>query len=175
MIKKCNISIAGLGNVGSEVVKTIEESRTYIKNKSQIIFNIIGISAKNKLKKRIINIDNYKWFDDPNNLLTDLETDVFIELIGEEKGLSYQLVKKALQNKIHVITANKALLSKHGNELFNLADTNNVLLLFEAAIAGGLPIVRILKQSLFLNKIYKISGVLNGTTNFILTEMEKRN
>ena len=175
MIKECNISIAGLGNVGSQVIKSIEENKTFIKDKSQISFNIIGISAKNKLKKRIINIDNYKWFDNPENLITNLNPGVFIELIGQEKGLSYQLVKKALQNRINVITANKALLSKHGNELFHIADTNKVLLLFEAAVAGGLPIVRLLKQSLFLNKINKISGILNGTTNFILSEMEKKN
>ena len=175
MIKECNIAIAGLGNVGSQVIKSIEDNKTFIKDKSQISFNIIGISAKNKLKKRIINIDNYKWFDNPENLITDLNPDVFIELIGQEKGLSYQLVKKALQNKINVITANKALLSKYGNELFHIADTNKVLLLFEAAVAGGLPIVRLLKQSLFLNKINKISGILNGTTNFILSEMEKNN
>ena len=113
MIKECNISIAGLGNVGSQVVKSIEENRVFIKDKSQISFNIVGISAKNKFKKRIINIENYKWFDNPENLITDLDSNVFIELIGEEKGLSYQLVKKALQNKINVITANKALLSKY--------------------------------------------------------------
>ena len=175
MIKECNISIAGLGNVGSQVIKNIEEYRDYIIDKSQISFNIVGISAKNKSKKRIINIDNYKWFDNPENLITIPDMNVFVELIGEEKGLSYQLVKKSLQNKINVITANKALLSNHGNELFHIADTNNVLLLFEAAVAGGLPIVRLLKQSLFLNKINKISGILNGTTNFILSEMEKNN
>ena len=130
MIKECNISIAGLGNVGSQVVKSIEENRAFIIDKSQVSFNIVGISAKNKLKKRIINIENYHWFDNPENLITDLHTNVFIELIGEEKGLSYQLVKKALQNKINVITANKALLSKYGNELFHIADTNKVILLF---------------------------------------------
>ena len=174
MIKECNITIAGLGNVGSHVIKSIEENSGFIKEKSQVSFNILGISAKNKLKKRIINIDDYKWFDNPEHLITKLDSNVFIELIGQEKGLSYQLVKIALLNKVNVITANKALLSKHGNELFHIADTNKVLLLFEAAVAGGLPIVRILKQSLFLNKISKISGILNGTTNFILSEMEKK-
>jgi len=100
--------------------------------------------------------------------------DIFIELIGEEKGLSFDLVKKALENKIHVITANKAMLSKYGNELFKIAEKNNVLLLFEAAIAGGIPIVKVVKQSIFLNKIKKVSGILNGTTNFILSEMENK-
>ena len=100
--------------------------------------------------------------------------DIFIELIGKEKGLSFDLVKKALENKIHVITANKAMLSKYGNELFKIAEKNNVLLLFEAAIAGGIPIIKVIKQSIFLNRIKKVSGILNGTTNFILSEMETK-
>ena len=97
--------------------------------------------------------------------------DIFIELIGAEKDISFDLVKKALENHIHVITANKAMLSKYGNELFKIAENNNVLLLFEAAIGGGIPIVKVIKQSIFLNNIKKISGILNGTTNYILSEM----
>ena len=92
-------------------------------------------------------------------------------MIGEEKGLSYELIKKAITNNINVITANKALLAKHGNELFQLADTNNVNILFEAAVAGGIPIIYLLKNSIFLHQIKNITGILNGTTNFILSEM----
>ena len=98
-----------------------------------------------------------------------------IELIGDEKGSSFDVVKKALKNKIHVITANKALLSNYGNELFKIAENNNVLLLFEAAVAGGIPIIKVIKQSVFLNKINRISGIFNGTTNYILSEMENSN
>ena len=174
-MKILNLCIAGLGNVGSHVVKSIIENKQYVIDKSQINFKIVGISAKNKTKKRIINIEKLNWVENPLDLLDIKSCNVFIELIGEEKGLSFELIKKALVNKIHVVTANKALLSKHGDELFTLADNNNVLLLFEAAVAGGIPIIKILKQTIFLNKIKKISGILNGTTNFILSEMENKN
>ena len=174
-MKQINIAIAGLGNVGSNLIETIEKNKNLIQNKSNIIFNILGVSAKNKSKKRIININNYYWYDDANDLLNIDDLDLFIELIGEEKGLSYKLVKNSLNKKISVITANKALLSKHGNELFEIAEKNNTFLLFEAAVAGGIPVIKIIKNSIFLNKIIKISGILNGTTNFILTEMENKN
>ena len=172
---KLNICIAGIGNVGSNVIKTILENDEIIKNKSNIKFNILGISGKNRSKKRIFNTQNFKWFDNPLDLVKIDNCNVIIELIGEEKGISYELVEKSLKNKKHVITANKALLSKHGNELFKIAEENGVLLLFEAAVAGGIPVIKTIKESVFLNKILKISGILNGTTNFILTEMQNSN
>ena len=101
--------------------------------------------------------------------------DVVIELIGYEKDISYELVKSALNQKISVVTGNKAMLAMHGNELFAIAEKNKVLLLFEAAVAGGIPIIKTIKNNIFLNKINKISGILNGTTNYILTTMESEN
>ena len=176
MIKsqKIHICIAGLGTIGSNLIDILDKDRQLIFKKTNIDFNILGISAKNKSKKRIFDINKYQWHYDPFELVKNTKCNIFIELIGEEKGLSFDLVKKALENKIHVITANKAMLSKYGNELFKIAEKNNVLLLFEAAIAGGIPIVKVIKQSIFLNKINRISGILNGTTNFILSEMEKK-
>jgi homoserine dehydrogenase len=176
MIKsqKIHICIAGLGTIGSNLIDILDKDHQLIFKKTNIDFNILGISAKNKSKKRIFDINKYQWHYDPFELVKNTKCDIFIELIGEEKGLSFDLVKKALENKIHVITANKAMLSKYGNELFKIAEKNNVLLLFEAAIAGGIPIVKVIKQSIFLNKIKKISGILNGTTNYILTEMENK-
>ena len=176
MIKsqKIHICIAGLGTIGSNLIDILNKDHQLIFKKTNIDFNILGISAKNKSKKRIFDINKYQWHYDPFELVKNTKCDIFIELIGEEKGLSFDLVKKALENKIHVITANKAMLSKYGNELFKIAEKNNVLLLFEAAIAGGIPIVKVIKQSIFLNKIKKISGILNGTTNYILTEMENK-
>ena len=173
-IKTLNVCIAGLGTVGSAVIDSLTKNHQLILKKISTEFIIQAISAKNKSKKRIFDINKYQWHYDPFELVKNTKCDIFIELIGEEKGLSFDLVKKALENKIHVITANKAMLSKYGNELFKIAEKNNVLLLFEAAIAGGIPIVKVIKQSLFLNKIKKISGILNGTTNFILSEMEKK-
>ena len=101
--------------------------------------------------------------------------DVLIELIGQEKDLSYELVKTALEKKLHVVTGNKAMLALYGDKLFKIAEKNDVLLLYEAAVAGGIPIIKLIKNNLFLNKIKKISGILNGTTNFILSEMYKTN
>ena len=174
-MKELNICIAGLGNVGSHLISTIEETKTFLNSKISNDIKILGISAKNKKKKRIFNIDNYKWFDNPLDLLSIPNCNVLIELIGHEKGTSYSLVKTALENKINVITANKALLAINGLELFNIAEKNNVLLLYEAAVAGGVPIIKTIKNNIFLNKFKRISGILNGTTNYILTTMLEKN
>ena len=172
-----NICIAGLGNVGSALVHLIEKNAEFVKLKSELNINIIGISAKNKTKKRNFNIENYFWIDDPLQLLNikDKKPDILIELIGYEKDVSYELVKSALNQKINVVTGNKAMLAMHGQELFNIAEKNKVSLLFEAAVAGGIPIIKTIKNNIFLNKVKKISGILNGTTNYILTTMEYQN
>ena len=174
-MKNINICIAGLGTVGSNVILSLNENNDYINSKANLSFNILGVSAKNKFKKRICDIKNFTWCENPLNLLNIKDCNVLIELIGEEKGLSFDLVKQALEKKIHVVTANKALLAMNGSELFKIAEHNNVLLLYEAAVAGGIPIIKSIKNSIYLDKINKISGILNGTTNFILTEMEKFN
>ena len=145
-MREIRIAVVGLGTVGSNVIKSIENKSHEISHKTNINFKIVGIAAKNKNKKRIIDTSKYQWFENPLDLLEPNKCDVLIELIGEEKGLSYKLVKKALNNKINVITANKALLAKNGNELFHLADVNHVNVLFEGAVAGGIPIIHILKN-----------------------------
>jgi len=174
-MKNINICIAGLGTVGSNVILSLNDNNDYINSKANLSFNILGVSAKNKFKKRICDIKNFTWCENPLDLLNIKDCNVLIELIGEEKGLSFDLVKQALEKKIHVVTANKALLAMNGSELFKIAEHNNVLLLYEAAVAGGIPIIKSIKNSIYLDKINKISGILNGTTNFILTEMEKFN
>ena len=174
-MRNINICIAGLGTVGSNVILSLNENNDYINSKANLSFNILGVSAKNKFKKRICDIKNFTWCENPLDLLNIKDCNILIELIGEEKGLSFDLVKQALEKKIHVVTANKALLAMNGSELFKIAEHNNVLLLYEAAVAGGIPIIKSIKNSIYLDKINKISGILNGTTNFILTEMEKFN
>ena len=176
-MKNLKICIAGLGNVGSSVVNLIERNSLYVETKSHLNLNIIGLSAKNINKERSFDIKKYKWVESPIDLLNinDVRPDILIELIGYEKGISYDLVKSALNQKIHVVTGNKAMLAIHGQELFKVAENNNVYLLFEAAVAGGIPIIKTLKNNIFLNKIKKISGILNGTTNYILTTMELQN
>ena len=176
-MKKFKICIAGLGNVGSSVVNLIEENSSYVETKSHLNLEIIGLSAKNKNKERSFDIKKYKWVETPIDLLNinNAKPDILIELIGYEKGISYDLVKSALNQKIHVVTGNKAMLALHGQELFNIAEKNKVSLLFEAAVAGGIPIIKTIKNNIFLNKVKKISGILNGTTNYILTTMEYQN
>lgn len=174
-MNRINIGIAGLGVVGSSVIEHLENSNINSKSNDNIKINITGICSKNKNKKRSFLIDKYNWFDDPIKMLNKNNLNIYIELMGYEKSISYESIKFSLKNKINVITANKALIANHGNELFNIADTNNVKLLFEASVAGGIPIIKIIKESLFVNNITKISGILNGTTNYILSKMTSEN
>ena len=174
-MNKLNICIAGLGNVGSSLIKSLENNSDFILNKTSIEIKIIAISAKSKNKKRNIDINNYKWFDNPLDMALLDDCDVIVELIGQEKGISYDLIELALKNKKHVVTGNKALIANHGNELFELAEKNSLALNYEAAVAGGIPIINTIKNSIPFNKINKISGILNGTTNYILTKMEEDN
>ena len=174
-MKTINICIAGLGNVGSALIESIEKNNIYFEKKLSIQIKILGISAKSKKKKRNFNIDNYKWFDDPREMINQEKCDVIVELIGQEKGISYELIHLALENKKHVVTGNKALIANHGNDLLKLAEINSLALSFEAAVAGGIPIIKTIKNNNSLDKVNKISGILNGTTNYILTKMEEDN
>ena len=174
-MKQVNVCIAGLGNVGSALIDSINKNNDYLNNKFSIKINIVGISAKNKYKKRKIKTDDYIWFDDPRDMTNLDNCDVIIELIGEEKGISYELIELAFKRHKHVITGNKALIANHGNKLFRLAEDNSLAFLFEASVAGGIPIIKTIKESIAFNKINKISGILNGTTNYILSKMEEDN
>ena len=174
-MSKLNIGIAGLGNVGSALVETIEENKNYFFDKTDVELNIVGISARTKNKKRNFNISNYTWYDDPREMSKDDNCNVIVELIGEEKGISYEIIETALKNKKHVVTGNKALIANHGKELFKLANTNSLALSYEAAVAGGIPVIKTIKNSISLDRINKISGILNGTTNYILTKMQQDN
>ena len=174
-MKNLNICIAGIGNVGSALINSIEENNKYFNSKLSLNINILGISGKTKSKKRNFNIQNYKWYSNPLEMASNEECDVIVELIGHEKGLSYDLIKSALENKKHVVTGNKALIANNGKKLFELADKNSLALSFEAAVAGGIPIIKTIKNDISLNKINKLSGILNGTTNYILTKMEEDN
>ena len=174
-MSKLNIGIAGLGNVGSALVETIEENKNYFFDKTDVELNIVGISARTKNKKRNFNISNYTWYDDPREMSKDDNCNVIVELIGEEKGISYEIIETALKNKKHVVTGNKALIANHGKELFELANINSLALSYEAAVAGGIPIIKTIKNSISLDRINKISGILNGTTNYILTKMQQDN
>ena len=173
MTKELNIGIVGLGTVGSGVIKSIEKNANYFKNNYDIKFNILGISANSKNKERSFNVSNYKWFDNPLDIINESNINTVIELIGGEDGLAYDLAINSLKNNKNFITANKALISKHGNQLSILTEKYKNFFGFEASVAGGIPIIKTLKESLILNEIREIYAILNGTSNYILSNMSK--
>jgi len=171
-MKKINIAVVGLGNIGSYFVKTVLKNKNNIARKTGRIPVIKYISAKNYLKKRTFNKNKFIWKKNPLKVLSN-DVDVVVELVGGSSGIAKKLIFAALKNKKHVITANKSLISKYGDELAVIAEKNKVNLEYEAAVAGGVPIIRSLKDGLISNKINKIYGILNGTTNYVLSSMEE--
>jgi homoserine dehydrogenase len=169
------IAIVGLGQVGNYLYNELKIKQKDIELKTGRKIKIVGISAKSKNKKRKFKIDKKIFYSNPIKIITEVKPDILFEVIGLPDGISKSVVELALKNKIHVITPNKALIAKHGNNLARLAEKNKVNLEFEASVAGGIPILRTIKEGLATNKISKIYGILNGTTNYILSEMENSN
>ena len=170
MNKTLGIGIAGLGTVGQGFIKQLKSFKAGSKKAANI--KVIRVAVKNLRKKRNISTPSLPMTNNTMSLANNSEIDIVIELIGGSSGIAYKLVKKALSNGKHVITANKALLAMHGNELAKLAEKTNVSLNFEAAIAGGVPVVKAIRENLRFNSIRKVYGILNGTCNYILTKME---
>ncbi len=175
MNKVFNIAIIGLGQIGIYLYNELKLKKKEIEKKTGNKFQIVAISAKNRNKKRKFKIDQKIFYSNPLKIFKEKKIDILFECIGLSDGISKIIVEKALKKKINVITPNKALISKHGNYLSKLAEKNKVNLEFEAAVAGGIPILRTIKESLATNKFKKIYGILNGTTNYILSEMERTN
>tara|TARA_A100001011_G_scaffold272853_1_gene282127 strand:- start:6633 stop:7931 length:1299 start_codon:yes stop_codon:yes gene_type:complete len=175
MIKKKNFNIAlvGLGNIGSNLYKHLVKNKESIKKKTNSNISIKYVSAKNRFKKRNISIPKNKWVANYLNIAKNPDIDIVVELIGGSEGPAKKLVFNSIKNKKHVVTANKSLISKYGDQLSKLAEKNKVNLEFEAAVAGGVPIIRVIKEGLITNSINKIYGILNGTSNYILSEMTK--
>lgn len=170
-----NIAIAGLGTVGTGVVKIIQQNKVLLTNRSEKTINITAVSARDKSRDRGINISDYQWFDDPVAMVKDSDADIIVELIGGADGPAKAVCEAALEKGKHVVTANKALIAEHGVSLAGKAEEKNISLLFEAAVAGGIPIIKALSEGLSANKLSRICGILNGTCNYIVTEMEKNN
>jgi len=175
MKNNINIAVVGLGQVGSYLLNELNTKRKDIELKTGKKINVVAVSARNINKKRQFKIDKKIFFKDPSEIFNKKKVDILFEAIGQSDGISKKIVETALKNKIHVITPNKALISKHGNDLAKLAEKNNVNLEFEASVAGGIPVLRSIKEGLATNKISKVYGILNGTSNYILTEMENSN
>ena len=175
MKNNINIAVVGLGQVGSYLLNELNTKRKDIELKTGKKINVVAVSARNINKKRQFKIDKKIFFKDPLEIFNKKKVDILFEAIGQSDGISKKIVETALKNKIHLITPNKALISKHGNDLAKLAEKNNVNLEFEASVAGGIPVLRSIKEGLATNKISKVYGILNGTSNYILTEMENSN
>jgi homoserine dehydrogenase len=173
MATALKVGLAGLGTVGASVVRLIEQQRTALTQRCGRPIEIVAVTARNKAKKRGIDLKKVRWVSDPLALARDREIDVFVELMGGAGDPAKSAVEAALQSGKHVVTANKALLARHGVKLAALAERNHVALNFEAAVAGGIPIVKTLREGLVGNKLARIYGILNGTCNYILTRMER--
>jgi homoserine dehydrogenase len=173
MKKYIDIAIVGLGQIGNYLYNELKIKTKEIENKTGKKIRIVALSARNINKKRKFKINKTIFFKNPMNIFKEKKIDILFECIGLSDGISKKVVETALKDKINVITPNKALIAKHGDYLAKLAEKNNVNLEFEASVAGGIPIIRTIKDGLATNKISKVYGILNGTTNYILTEMEK--
>jgi len=173
MEKPLKVAVAGLGTVGSAVINILQKRRDDFARQCGRAIDIVGINARDKSRDRGFDRAGMRWYDDAVELAKSAEADVFVELIGGEEGAAHQAVTAALQAGRHVVTANKALLAKHGVSLAKMAEEKGVLLNFEAAVAGGIPVIKTMREALGANQITRLYGIMNGTCNYILTRMEE--
>ena len=167
------IGIAGLGTVGAGVVKLLAEHGRLLSLRGGRPLKLVAVSARRKAKKRDIDLSQVRWENDPMALATAPDIDVVVELIGGSGGVARRLAQRALASGKHVVTANKALLAMHGAELAAAAEKKGAILAFEAAVAGGIPIIKALREGLVGNRVQRLYGILNGTCNYILTTMRE--
>jgi homoserine dehydrogenase len=172
MKEPLKLGVAGLGTVGVGLLGLLAEHGRRVADSIQRPIQVVAVSARDRAKKRGASLEGMTWFDDPVRLAADPGIDVFVELIGGEDGVAKHAVEAALAAKKHVVTANKALLARHGTELARLAEKQGVSLDFEAAVAGGIPVIKTMRESLVGNQIRRVYGILNGTCNYILTQMQ---
>ncbi|MEK9778661.1 MAG: homoserine dehydrogenase [Gammaproteobacteria bacterium] len=172
-MNQVKIGILGLGTVGGGVVNVLSKNHQEISRRCGSDISIEIAAVKDLKQKRICSTDGFKLTENSNDVVNHPDVEVVLELIGGT-SIAKDLTEKALKNKKHVITANKALIAKHGNELLKLAKDNSVSILFEASVAGGIPILKSLGQGLTANKIDLVAGIINGTGNFIMTEMKEK-
>ncbi len=172
MTKPLRIGVAGLGTVGVGVVKILAARREFLAAAAGRPIDLVAVSARDRAKSRGVDLNGARWETDARKLATADDIDVVVELIGGAEGVARELVETALANGKHVVTANKALIAHHGIALARAAEQRGVALNYEAAVAGGIPIVKALREGLAANEITSVVGILNGTCNYILTEME---
>jgi len=167
------VGILGLGTVGGGVINVLQKNSASIERRTGVQIELVIAGVRDVTKKRICDTSNIKLTEDPFEVVNHPDIDVVLELIGGF-GLAKELVEAAINNGKHIITANKALIGNHGNELMKLANEKQVRFLFEASVAGGIPIIKALGQGLSANNIESVAGIINGTGNFILTDMKEK-
>ncbi len=171
-MKQLNVGILGLGTVGGGTYTVLKRNASEITRRTGVAINVVQVADRNLANAKALATD-VDVTDDAFAVVNNPAVDVVVELIGGYT-LSRELVLKAIANKKHVVTANKALIALHGNEIFAAAKANNVIVAFEAAVAGGIPIIKALREGLGANRVEWVAGIINGTTNFILTEMREK-
>ncbi|GHF26111.1 homoserine dehydrogenase [Kordiimonas sediminis] len=171
--KSIKIAIAGLGTVGAGVIKILEGSKQVLGHRGGSVAEVVAVSARDRSRDRGVDLSAYEWCDNPVDLAGLDTVDLVVELIGGSDGPALALARETLKRGKAFVTANKALIAMHGRELAELAEANDAHLRFEAAVAGGIPIVKALREGLAANTISGVYGILNGTCNYILTRMER--
>ncbi|GHD09619.1 homoserine dehydrogenase [Tianweitania populi] len=172
MTEALRVGIAGLGTVGASVVRVLAEKAAELQRQCGRPISVTAVSARNRDADRGVDLSGAQWFNDPVALAKSAEIDVFVELMGGDEGPARDAIKAALDAGRHVVTANKALLAKHGVNLAETAEKKGVLLNYEAAVAGGIPVIKTMREALAGNSVSRVFGILNGTCNYILTRME---
>jgi homoserine dehydrogenase len=165
------IAIAGLGTVGSGVIRLLREQHDLLSVRAGRPIEVVAVSARDRGKPRDVDLSPYRWLDDPVGLAGAPDVDVVVELIGGDEGPARKLVETALASGKSVVTANKALLARHGVALARLAEANDLTLAYEASVCGGIPIIKGLREGLAANAVSELHGILNGTCNYILSQM----
>ncbi len=173
MADALKIGVAGLGTVGASLVRILQQRSNALTVACGRPIIVTAVSARDKAKDRGIDMSGMQWFSDPVDMANNADIDVFVELVGGSEGAADLSVRAALGRGLHVVTANKALLARCGVELAKLAEEKGLLLNYEAAVAGGIPVIKTLRESLTGNNFSRIYGIMNGTCNYILTKMEK--
>ena len=166
------IALAGLGTVGAGVIRLIDANSALIARRAGRPIEIVAVSARDRTKDRGVDISRFVWIDDTIELVEHEGVDVIVELVGGADGPALALARAALKAKKSVVTANKAMMAHHGLELARLAEADDIALKFEAAVAGGVPVIKGLREGAAANEIARVYGILNGTCNFILSKME---
>jgi len=174
MTHPLSVAIAGLGTVGGGVLKLLRDNADLVAARAGRPIAVTAVSARDRTRDRGVSLAGLRWYEDPVALAADPDVDVVVELIGGADGPARALVEAALAAGKPVVTANKAMLAVHGAELAAIAEKHNVPLAFEAAVAGGIPVIKAVREGLAGNRIERIAGILNGTCNYILTQMRER-